>query len=248
MKNYKILAAVAALTMAMNANAINTINLGDDIRISPRYLDGYYRAQCRAEFDGLCDSWTINVTYPQGLTPKLVAGVTPMDGMGIRYMRADGTEITEVPLIECAVQYLTISATSTYMGYWDYNEDGVLECYGTAKWEPGRHDWFTLNLYVAPYFEEGYITFDGIITSGPDQRGAVLQGVRFYKRTHFWVGYRPGDVTGNERLTIDDVTDLIDLLIGVGYHDEWQRKAADFDGNGEVDIADVTKLLDNIER
>jgi hypothetical protein len=76
MKNYKILAAVAALTMVMNANAINTINLGDDIRISPRYLDGYYRAQCRAEFDGMCDSWTINVTYPQGLTPKLVAGVT----------------------------------------------------------------------------------------------------------------------------------------------------------------------------
>jgi hypothetical protein len=72
--------------------------------------------------------------------------------------------------------------------------------------------------------------------------------VRFYKRTHFWIGYRPGDVTGNERLTIDDVTDLIDLLIGVGYHDEWQRKAADFDQNGEVDIADVTKLLDNIER
>lgn len=250
MKNYKILAMVATMTMAMNANAMSTIRFaGSDVRISPKYLNGYYKAYVYADFDGMCDNISINLTYPSYLRPKVVNAVTPCDGYSVNYLDAQGEEHNEWPPITTYMpDYTTISCVSTYDGYWDYNGDGILETYGTAKWEPGTHLFFSINLYVGACFDEGHITMSGILTSGPDQRGPVLQGVRFFSNTHFWIGYRPGDVTGNERLTIDDVTDLIDLLIGVGYHDEWQRKAADFDQNGEVDIADVTKLLDNIER
>jgi hypothetical protein len=140
--------------------------------------------------------------------------------------------------------YTTISCVSTYDGYWDYNGDGVLETYGTAKWEPGTHMFFSINLYVGASFDEGNITMSGIITSGPDQRGPVLQGVRFYSRTHFWVGYEIGDVTGNDILSIDDATDLIDYLLGALYLDMYQLKAADTNKDGILNVEDVTTLVD----
>lgn len=246
MKNYKILAMVAIAAMAMNANAMSTIHFwGDTIRINPKYSEGYYKAYVYADLDGMCDNININLTYPSYLRPKVVNAVTPCDGYSVNYIDANGEERHDWPPITTYMpDYTTISCVSTYDGYWDYNGDGQLESYGTAKWEPGTHMFFGINLYVGACFDEGDITLSGIITSGPDQRGPVLQGVRFHSRTHFWVGYELGDVTGNDILSIDDATDLIDYLLGALYLDMYQLKAADTNKDGILNVEDVTTLVD----
>lgn len=242
MKKLQILAMVAAATM--NMNAVNTITMGDTIRVNPNKLGGYTMLAATMHIDGMCDNFSMEVTYPDGFSPKLVAGIVPMDDLAICYIDRNGVETYYTPALQVSAAYRNISATSTELGYWDYNYDGQLESYGTAKWMPGDHQIFSLNFAVSYGFREGYVTFDGTITSGSDQRGAVLQGVRFYSRAWVWVGLQPGDITGNEMITVGDIADLVDLLLGSNRFDEFQRKAADVNFDGEVNIADVSTLID----
>ena len=53
----------------------------------------------------------------------------------------------------------------------------------------------------------------------------------------------PGDVNGDGRLSIADVTVLIDLILGVESDQQTQRRA-DVNGDGVVSIADATGLVD----
>ena len=123
----------------------------------------------------------------------------------------------------------------------------MYECYGSAKWLPGDNSMFNLTFYISPKFRTGKVVFDGILNSGPDQRGPVLQGVHFVRSTYFWIGYKRGDVSGNEKIDIGDVTLLIDLSLGnIVDLDEFQRAAADINGDGMVDINDVTVLVDRV--
>jgi hypothetical protein len=141
------------------------------------------------------------------------------------------------------VEYGTISSEVTALGYWDIDGDGLFDTYGTVKWQPGDYDLFTLNLFIAPDYRDGIIQWGGVLNSGSDQRGPVLQGVRFYKPCHLWVGYIPGDVTGNDVHNIDDVTALISYVLKGGGLDEFGAKAADVNGDGQATIADVTLLI-----
>lgn len=242
MKKTLIFAAIALL--GVTSNAMNTITMGDTIRIKPAKLDGYSQHTITMYNDGYVDSWAMAVNYPQGLTVKLVAGITPLDGMTIPYTDKNGNDQLLTCPLTVSAAYADIASEITTSGYWDYNMDGDFEPYGTVKWSPGAHSMFQFNFYLDPSFRAGYITFDGTMSSGYDQRGAVLQGVKFFSRTWVWVGYMKGDVTGNERITIDDVTDLIDYLLG-GYElDEFQLAAADVNSNGSVTISDVTALID----
>ena len=71
-----------------------------------------------------------------------------------------------------------------------------------------------------------------------------------YSNAHVWdnfthfvgiSGGMQGDVDGDGKLTISDVTALIDLLLsGTGS----SNATADVDGNGSVNISDVTALID----
>ena len=240
MKNLAIIAAM--LLVSINIVAANYITLGDSVRINPRYLDGYYRVTATMTVDGMLDDWSMNVTYPQGINVKLVSGIVPLDGMTIGYVDRTGAEQTYEAPLQVSAAYSTISSHISVMGYWDYDNDGWYDPYGTAKWMPGTYEMFELNLYVNPAFRAGDIIFDGTLTSGADQRGAVLQGVRFYRTTHVWVGYMRGDLCGNEKIDMGDLTELINLLLGGEPADEFQMPAADYDANGTVDMDDLTKL------
>jgi hypothetical protein len=55
--------------------------------------------------------------------------------------------------------------------------------------------------------------------------------------------YLAGDVNGDGSLSISDVTELIDILLGADT-DADTLKRCDVDGNGSVSIADVTTLID----
>ena len=56
-------------------------------------------------------------------------------------------------------------------------------------------------------------------------------------------GVIPGDVDGDGKIGIADVTDLIDLLLE-GSLDILSHPEADVDGDGKIGIADVTELID----
>ena len=53
----------------------------------------------------------------------------------------------------------------------------------------------------------------------------------------------PGDVTGDGKIGIDDVTELIDLLLS-GH--ATGNDAADFNTDGRVGIDDATELIDQL--
>lgn len=234
------------MLLAVSMNSSNYITLGDTIRIHPVHLDGYSQHIVTMHIEGMCDSWQMGVAYPEGLSPKLVAGISPLEGMTVTFHNKYGAKTSYTPNLEVSAMYQNISAYITVPGYWDYNQDGEFESYGTAKWMPGDYNLFEYNLYVSPSFREGYIYFDGMITSGSDQRGAVLQGVRFFSKTWFWVGYQVGDVTGNEKINIDDVTALISYLVGGEGLDEFGIAAADANRDGRVTIADVTYIINRL--
>ncbi len=243
MKKFYLIAAIMLL-VSVSINSTNVITMGDTIRINPNKLDGYSRHAVTMHNDGYADSWMIAVTYPEGLFPKLVAGVAPLDGMTVPYVDRNGNDQVYTCPLNVSAAYANIGSAITAMGYWDYNFDGEFESYGTVKWSAGSHAMFEFNLYVDKSFRSGYITFDGTISSGYDQRGAVLQGVRFFSRTWCFVGYERGDVSGNGRIDIGDVPLLIDyLLTGEGL-DEFQLSAADVDLDGDVSISDVSTLVD----
>lgn len=72
-----------------------------------------------------------------------------------------------------------------------------------------------------------------------------------YQLTNYWNKFAhiveknldivPGDVDGDGRVGISDVTALIDLLLGGVNNDN-----ADVNGDGNVSIADVTTLIDQL--
>lgn len=56
-------------------------------------------------------------------------------------------------------------------------------------------------------------------------------------------GVLPGDVNGNGKVDVADVTALINMILGVA---ETKASVADVNGNGIVDVADVTALINLI--
>ena len=236
----------AMLLSVMNMRATSYLTMGDSVRIRPARLDGYSQHQVTMYNEAYCDAWTMSVTYPEGLAVKLVAGVTPLDGMTVPYTDRYGQEQLYTCPLNVSAAYATVGSTITANGYWDYNGNGEYDPYGTVKWTPGAHSMFEFNFYVEPDFRAGYVIFDGRISSGSDQRGPILQDVRFYKRCWVWVGYMPGDVSGNERLTIDDVTMLINYLLSRDGLDEFELAAADVNRDGQVTIRDVSTLINRI--
>ena len=74
--------------------------------------------------------------------------------------------------------------------------------------------------------------YDGYVLSEPEPN--------VYSLSVYYTPIQPGDMNGDERLTITDVTDLIYMLLNDGMFD---NPAADVDGNGRVTINDVTELI-----
>jgi hypothetical protein len=58
-----------------------------------------------------------------------------------------------------------------------------------------------------------------------------------------YVNATPGDINGDDTVTIGDVSFLIDSLLD-GTTDSFDLEAADLNGNGIIDIGDVSRLID----
>ena len=242
----------AMCCMCMSVNAASYFTAGDTVRINPNKLDGYQYIEFWCNLEGYIDCYNLQMTYPTGVTPKLVAGIVPLEGQTVTYYdRYYKIQTQECPL-QVSAAYATISSHTTGDGYWqqitdETGEDNILwSCYGSVKWEPGNRRMFAMNFYIEPRFRRGYIKIDGHLASGSDRRGPVLNDYNFVKRTYLWVGYKKGDVSGNETFDIGDVTLLIDYVLGKDVNlDEFQLDAADINGDGKVDVDDVTLAIDN---
>lgn len=241
MKYFLTLALVAA---SMAANAASYISVNDTVRIDPNKLDGYQKLDYTAQFDGYCDAWSLSMDYPEGLTPKLVAGIVPLEGMTVSYTNRFGETVTQEAPLQVSAAYATISSSLSGEGYWDWDSGGYLESYGSVKWEPGTLEMFSMNYYVSPEFRRGTLTITGHMTSGSDKRGAILADYYFAKQIYVYVGNIRGDVDSNNRVTISDVTVLIEYLLSGRNGLNWYEKdAADVNCDGTVAINDVTALI-----
>lgn len=248
MKKFFFFAALSLL-VSRNISAANFITIADSVRIKPSVLDGYTHQRITMVTDAYCDQWQVSIGYPDGLTPKLVSGIVPLAGMVVGYTDYDGSYQSIEATLSMTAGYTSVESRTCLpglSGWYDYNDDGRLESYGTPKWEPGAHELFEMNLYVNPDFRGGYVTMDATFNSCGDTRGPILNNVHAFRKCWLWVGYMAGDVTGNEKLDISDVTELIDRVLGKTKLDEFSEKAADANCDGVVDIDDVTYITKKI--
>ena len=249
MKKNIIMAMIAVIvSMSMSASNMFFMSWNDTIRIHPNRLDGYSQQVISMMTEAYCDAWTVSMRYPKGMSVKLVSGIAPESGMCVPYYNAAGEARVYEPQLQVSAAYADVSAsTSSIYGFYDYAGNGTYVPYGTVKWEPGSHEMFTLNFYVAPDFRSGELTMDAVFSSSADSRGAVLANVRAFKTTYIYVGYMRGDVNGDGRINITDATILIQALQEAGetidYLDEFSLAASDLNRDGEVNVTDVTILI-----
>ena len=78
-----------------------------------------------------------------------------------------------------------------------------------------------------------------IYTDGTESAWSNVETVTLFENGH---GFDPGDVNHDHRLSIADVTALIDFLLGV--NDDACATCADVTGDSLVSIADVTRIID----
>ncbi len=230
---------------AIVANADNYFTIGDTLRLHPKYLGGYYSTDVCAHIDGMMDNFSIVISYPDGFRPKGWHGIDGGEDLTITYSDYTGMEQTYTAALTISTDYAEVSSYIPVTGYWDYNMDGVLEPYGTAKWTAGDYgQMFTFHFYVEDTFRSGWLTMDGHLDSGTDRRGAILADVTFFKRTWVYIGYKSGDTNGNDRYDVGDVTDIIAYVLGNTSHlDDFGLSAVDANGDGEVDVTDVTTII-----
>lgn len=217
---------------------------GDTLRIEPSLLDNGKKIHFCSYFDGRLDYWSLTMTYPNGLIPTLAE----MDTLGlIPYFDQSGTAMTLLPLLSLPSGFSILQSSINTPAYWDPEDDGIYDSYGTVKWEAGYHEhMFYIDFDVKPYFRSGNIGISGILSSTHDWRsGTIGNGVYFYRSIFVKVGYMRGDVDGNRELGIGDLTNLLGYLNDPVAQplDEFQLEAADVNGDGEIGIADVTVLL-----
>jgi len=105
------------------------------------------------------------------------------------------------------------------------------------------------NIYTVGYSSGAYSN------TATYQANNIEKGTYYVKITHYSgsAGYHltyngpsvTGDVTGDSAVDINDVTGLINILLG-GSAQEYYYDDADVNGDGEVDINDVTTLINRL--
>ena len=246
MKIKRLLACIVLLS-ALTAMAENYFTMGenDTLLIRPTTdIERYETILVSAHFDGRLDYWQVNFNVPSEFE---YVSMGARSGMTISYVTATGDSTTlDAVLTHNTLDGLSASSYITTIGFWDYNEDGIYESYGTVKWEAGDcSPMFAITFRIPSSFNSGVITLSGVLNSGSDNRGGTLLDppVHFTRTITVKVGYRRGDVNGDEHVSMDDITALINYLAGIIDLDAYQLEAADMNGNGTVNLDDLTILI-----
>jgi hypothetical protein len=107
-------------------------------------------------------------------------------------------------------------------------------------------EWDTVNYALSPA-EAANMTnvtgFNLIRNSGAEWRGPIyIDNLRVVIPTPV-VTVVKGDLSGDGKLAINDVTLALQIAVGLRTATADQLKAGDLDGNGKIDIAEVTRIL-----
>ena len=249
--------------MAVPVFASNYITLceSDTIRISPTHLGNYVLLPVIANFDGVADHWRLELTHPN-VMGIISSGYSnsyndPNNGMHVPYINSDGNEDIYAALLTVIydeqpvgnyAKFSVLESTITQLGYWDPDNDGVYESYGTVKWGPGHYDkMFDIHFSLDSDCSGDSLVVSWLITSSYDLRypTSTINYDLGSQVIYISIRYLKGDVNGDEQVNIYDVTALTDLLNGqLQTLDQYQFDAADVNSDGEVNVADVTRLVD----
>lgn len=247
MKKVLLLVLAFAAVLPASADRYLTFGVNDTLRVNPSLEDSTQSVMVRAHFDGRLNSWTMTLSLPQGMN---LAGYSPCDGMlRIPYFDSSGERAY------CSTQLYVNNEGSTVTlyssindpGYWDPNNDGLFETYGSIKWEAGDYEqMFELVFkYDEIPQETASINITEYLSSSMDLRGFTIPNTYLDKKIWLYAAYRPGDVNGDGMIGIADVTALIDLLLsGETPQSKEVMDAADLNRDGAIGIADVTALID----
>ena len=234
----RLIMILALLLAAMAAQAedyifTNYFTMGENDTLRIEAGSDTVTVPVRAHFDDLVNSWTLKVTYPDGMTPLWLTGGPDL---AVPYMNSEGEQCIYNAVVTASYDMTTITSIITVEAYWPYGS-GYFS-FGTAMWEAGYYDeMFYMTFEVSQGFTGGLITIDGRVMGDAIFVGGV--GVAaFYKKLTVIVTRPFGDVNCDGKVTISDVTALINLLLsGTATAD------CDLDGDGQVTISDVTALI-----
>ena len=243
-----LLALMAILPASADCDFTFSSVTNDTLWVHPSAYNFFSRDTLCAHFDGRLDNWDIVLALPNGMSIFSVSQVG--SGMNIPYDSINGNSCTcYAPLYwnQTVSGRDSLSSSITLPGYWDPDNDGVYESYGTVKWDAGNHKMVRFIFEFDTSFKVdtvNTITISGMLSSTSDQRGGTISETTFSKTLFVYMGYKRGDVNGDGRVNIADLADLEDHILNHTHLDDFQLKAADVDGNDVVDFCDVTALID----
>ena len=144
----------------------------DDFTVTPDQLGTEIELCIKAEFSARLNSWQVDLTYPEGITP-LYADLGA-DGY-IPYLNASGNTRTCTPTFLHNDDYTRLVALVSDVGYW-YDNSGDLTSYGVIKWEGGSYEEMViLHVQVSSDFQGGEIIMETSCGSGSDARGGTIR-------------------------------------------------------------------------
>ena len=249
MKKVILLFLAMAAILPASADRYLTFGVNDTLRVNPSSDDSTQKVMVRAHFDGRLDSWFMTLQLPQGVK---LAGYERKDGM-LRipyYDRLGERSYYSAPLyVNNGGTTVSLNSSINETGYWDPNNDGLFESYGTIKWESGDYEQMFELVFKFEEIPSGAVSIDitESLSATMDLRGFTVPQTYITKKIWLIAAYRPGDLTGDGQLNIADVTAIIDLLLsGEPIQSEDVMHAADVDGDGTVNVADLADLIDMI--
>ena len=240
MKKITIFLCIAMTALLAVADSYFFIGNGEKVRIRPDQLNSSFEMPVSAHFDGRLDIWELEFTYPENVR---IDSVQRRSGMNVPYLDRDGNPAICEPGLTVSYNKRVYSSEITEFGYWDPDNDGTYEPYGTVKWGPGDCDtMFVVYLGIEGDCTGDTITIEGELRSTFDWRG-YTENTDFVKKFALVVGYDPGDVNGDYLLNMNDLTALSNYLVyGQGLN-AWQLVAADMNDDGTVNLDDLTALI-----
>ena len=247
MKKIILLVLALAAILPASADRYLTFGVNDTLRVNPSREDSTQSVMVRAHFDGRLNSWTMTLKLPQGV--KLVGYSRSDDMLYIPYYDRLGERsyCTAALYGNNEGSTVTLYSDISEPGYWDPNYDGLFESYGSVKWEAGDYDRMLELVFKFDGItsETASIDITESLSATIDLRGFTIPQTYLDKKIHLFAPFWPGDVDGDGKVDIADVTTLIDLiLIGEPLQSEDVMRAADVDLDGNITIADVTALID----
>jgi surface protein len=145
----------------------------DDFTVTPDQIGTEIALTVKAEFSARVNSWQVDFTYPEGLTPTRAEAGADFD---VTYDNAYGNTVLYTPGFFYTANYSRFIAYTTVAGYWYSTDTDEYTSYGLVKWEGGTYEeMFILYVEVTEEFHGGQIIITTQCSSDNDARGGTVR-------------------------------------------------------------------------